>query len=271
MFNFQRPGYIVPSSRFHVPCFFLIRTTSPRKRGTWNLKLETIQPSIFNPLVGLLAISALLLTLAPQPLLAQSTPTAPTEEKSGLKAFALNLLLPGLGQRYLNDGDWSGWATVFTGADVSLALGLAGTIWHRQQQIAAYRTLAAGSAGARIEGKNRAFFLQMTAYRSQEAYVKELLRTRRWDQVDVASDAARSWSWSSEDAWERYKSARSKADALSRRRSVLITALVANRLLSGVLALLQARGDGNAPQTAVTVRPGPNGQLSPRLTMQFRW
>lgn len=197
--------------------------------------------------------------------------TAVGPERSGLKAFALNMLVPGLGQRYLSGGQWSGWAPVFTGVDVTLALSLTGTIWHRDQQLEAYRTLAVGEAGARVDGKNRAFFVQMAAYRSQERYVEYLLRSRQWTSLQQAEDPARFWDWESEEAWEEYKSTRSSVDALARRRTILITAMVANRVVSGITALLQARSNDTVPQAAVNVRPGVRGELQPHVRLRWQW
>lgn len=211
----------------------------------------------------------LLLAAVPDRLQAQDH--AAVQEKSSFKAFALSMLLPGLGQRYLQDGQWNGWAPVFTGADAALGLRLAGTIWYRDQQVEAYRTLAAGSAGADVESKNRSFFVQMAAYESQKRYVEYLLRSRQWVALEEAEDPSRFWNWSSEDDWDRYRETRSNADALNRRRTILITALVANRLVSGVTALLQARSNDNVPEAAVDLTPGAGGKLTPRLRMRFEW
>ncbi len=208
-------------------------------------------------------------------LTAGSTPARgqPTveQDRSGLTALALNMLVPGLGHRYLNGGRWSGWAPVFTGADVTLALGLAGTIWHRDQQLEVYRTLAAGEAGARVDGKDRAFFVQMAAYRSQEQYVEYLLRSRQWTSLQQAEDPSRFWKWESDDAWKQYKSTRSRVDALARRRTILITAMVANRVVSGITALLRARSNDAVPRAAVDVGSNPAGAVQPRVRLQWQW
>jgi hypothetical protein len=192
-------------------------------------------------------------------------------DKSGIKAFALNLLLPGLGQRYLDDGQWNGWAPVFTGADMALALSAVGTVWYRNQQLEAYRTLATGSAGADIEGKDRSFFVQMAAYRSQQRYVEHLLRSRQWANLQQAEDPSRFWSWRSDDAWERYKRTRNRVDALGRRRTILITAMIANRVVSGITALLQANSDREIPEARLNVRPDGRGQLQPHIDVRLNW
>jgi len=40
--------------------------------------------------------------------------------KSGIKAFGLSLLVPGLGHRYVNGGRWGGAGTIFVAADLTL-------------------------------------------------------------------------------------------------------------------------------------------------------
>lgn len=216
------------------------------------------------------AFLLLALMLGPGRLNAQ-TSSPPPQQKSTLKAFALNLLLPGLGQRYLNNGRWSTSAVLFTGADISLGLGLTGTIWYRRQQTEAYRTLAATDAAAQVQGKERSFFIQMSNHRSQKAFVNHLLRSRQWNRLDKARASARFWTWESEKSWRQFRLARRKADALARRRSILITALVANRLISGVLALLQTPQAAAQPQTNLTLRPSANNKLVPHLKMRFQW
>lgn len=211
---------------------------------------------------------SLLLVVSSTPVQGQSTVKP---EKSGFKAFALNLLVPGLWQRYLSGGQWNGWAPVFAGADAALGMSLAGTIWYRKQQLEAYRSLAVGHANAAIDGKDRAFFVQMAAYRSQERYVEHLLRSRQWANLQRAEDPSRFWNWRSEEALEEYKSTRNNVDALGRRRTILITAMVANRIVSGVTALLQARSSDSLPKTSVHVAPDVRGALQPRVQVEWRW
>lgn len=217
--------------------------------------------------------------------------------RSGLHAFGLNLLVPGLGQRYLNGGEWTGWSALFAGVDAALWLGLTGTVWHRSHAIDSYRLLARGRAGADLTGKDRPFFLQMAEHRSQEAYVEHLLRSRQWGVLSRAEQASRYWAWDSEEAWERYRDTRATSDALSRRRSTVIAGLIAHRLITGIAALLDARdGDGEsstsgAPggasasgpaaspggrpsfreRTTVSLEPPSLTSSTPRLRLTVRW
>lgn len=58
---------------------------------------------------------------------AGAQPVDGSESKSAKKAFALSLLLPGLGHRYVHDGSWRGAASLFAAADVGLWVSLIGT------------------------------------------------------------------------------------------------------------------------------------------------
>ena len=89
---------------------------------------------------------------------------------SGGKAFAMSLLLPGLGHKYVNDGHWSNWAITYASTDASLWLGLIGGEWHRNHLVDSYTTLARSAAGAQVAGKDRTFFLNLASFESSDVY-----------------------------------------------------------------------------------------------------
>ena len=197
------------------------------------------------------------LTLAALFVFALPSRAQPVErEVSGGKAFALSLVLPGLGHRYTHGGNWDGWASVFAVADAGLWAGLIGTNWRRADIIEGYETLAATQAHAEVNGKDRAFFLNMAAYMSSEEYVNAQLRNRNWSQIGFGEDPANFWEWDSEEDFRHFRSLRSDAESMSRRRTFIITSLVANRLISGLTALRAARRAGrHIPELSFGVPP----------------
>lgn len=202
---------------------------------------------------------------------AQSAPPE-ARPKSGGKAFLLNLVVPGLGQRYLNDGRWTRGAVLFAAVDAGLWAGLLGANWRSDHLEKSYTTLAAGGAGALVEGKNRAFFLNLARFRSSDAYVDALLRSRNWGQLTAAEDPANAWAWATSADWARYRALREDAEALRRQRPLLISLLVANRLLSGIGALRTARRMAeDRAGVAASLGPPPFAGASPQLNLRLRF
>lgn len=157
--------------------------------------------------------------------------------RSARKAFVLSLVLPGLGHRYVHRGSWDGAATFFAGVDAGVWLGLASNTWRHDQVVESYQTLAATRADAAIDGKGRAFFLNLATYRSSEEYLDVQLRARNWSELDYVSDPAFQWAWATEADFLRFRDQREKAESLRRRRTFLISVLVGNRLIAALTAL----------------------------------
>lgn len=191
-------------------------------------------------------------------------------ETSGGKAFVLSLVLPGLGHQYVHGGDWSGWATVFALADIGLWTSLAGAEWRRNHLEGNYETLAATSAGADVDGKSRDFFLNLASFQSSDEYVETQLRNRNWRNLDAIADPSNQWMWASEDDFLRFRDMRDDAESLRRRRSFIITTLVANRLIAGVSSLRAARRAGRAEATFSLSVP-PHGSDVPMMNVRLRW
>lgn len=182
------------------------------------------------------------------------------------------MLLPGLGHRYVHDGSWRGAASLFAIADASFWLGLVGADWRHGQMVENYKTLAASRAGAHIDGKDRRFFLNLAAFRSSDDFLETQLRNRAWDQVNYVSDPAFQWAWASEEDLRHYRQLRDDADAWSRRRTVFLSVLVANRLLAGLTALRAARhANAAAPDVSLSFSPPPVGDDLPLLHLSVRW
>ncbi len=194
--------------------------------------------------------------------IAEPTETV-TASRSPVKAAALSLLLPGLGQRYA-DGSWRTTSSLVATADVGLWLGLIQTLRTRSSRIDSYRALAVSGAQADVEGKNRRFFLNLATYRSSDEYLEVQLRNRAWDQLDYVSDPSFQWSWAEEEDFLAFRDLRESSETLGRRRSVLIAALVANRAISALVALRKA-GRANRDPARVAVGPPPVGESWPTL------
>ncbi len=178
------------------------------------------------------------------------------QDRSAGKAAAFSLLVPGLGHRYLEGGQWSSPGAAFVLAEAGLWLGLGSALWQRGQTVQSYRTLAAGRAGALVEGKDRRFFVNLGAYSSSDAYVEDHLLRRRWDQLSYVSDPAYQWRWASEEDRQTYIRLRRQADTWSRRRTVFISTLAINRALAALTTLLATRREESAPVVSLGLVAG---------------
>jgi len=186
---------------------------------------------------------------------------AENSHPSAKKALGLSILLPGLGHKHVNDGQWSRSSISYAAADVGLWIALFGGEWHRNQLIDSYTTLARGSAGAITEGKDRTFFLNLAAYQSSDEFLNTVLRNRAWDQIDYVSDPAFQWDWETEQDYNRYRDLRDESESLRRRRSILIASLVANRLLSGAISARKAGREGRVSISARFAAPIQNNPV----------
>ncbi len=166
---------------------------------------------------------------------------AHSQQPSSRKAGLLSLAAPGLGHRYANGDGWGTAGSAFILAEAGLWLGLASAEWQRRHSRQSYQSIATSRAGAEIRGKDRRFYLLLGDYSSSSAYVEDLQIRRRWDQLAYASDAANQWKWSTDADWATYRKLRAQADTWSRRRSLLISSLVANRVLAALSAVLSVR------------------------------
>ena len=215
-------------------------------------------------------VSALLVGPTPSDVAAQDE--IAVKPKSGVKAFGLSLLLPGLGHRYVNDGHWGGAGTVFVAADITLWIGLVASISQESHAVDGYANLVALRSGNTLEGKNRAFELAIGTYNSSEDYIDALLRSRQWDRLEGAQDPANQWVWESTEDRERYSELQDDADTADRRSKALIGALVVNRLISGVTAALRARKTRPAASISFSAQLGysPYSDLPlARLALRF--
>ena len=180
------------------------------------------------------------------------------------KAALLSFVVPGLGQRYVNDARWRGSASFYLVTETLYLAGMITSEWHRGQSVQSYRTWAASRAGAQLEGKDRLFFVTIGQHVSSEAFRDEQLRGRRWDQLNYVSSPDFHWAWRSRADLQAYRDLRTDADQWSQRRSLFIAVMVGNRVLSAVQALRAARRKQTA-RLALDFAPGYDGSATLRL------
>ena len=181
------------------------------------------------------------------------------------KAALLSFMVPGLGQRYVHEGRWSGSASAYLITETLYVAGMITSEWHRSQSVESYRTWAASRAGAIVSGKDRVFFVTIGQHLSSDDFRDEQLRSRRWDQLNFVASSDYHWTWQSRADLQIYRDLRSEADRWSQRRSLFVAVMIGNRLLSAVQALRSANRQ-RASRLAVEILPGTAGSTTLRLT-----
>lgn len=214
--------------------------------------------------------AALFLFLMLLPASAQGQDTVELPHRSPKKAFALSLLLPGLGHRYAHHGDWDGGASAFALAEAGFWTGLLVTDARHASTVESFETLAASRAAAEIDGKDRRFFLELASYRSSEEYLESQLRNRAWDDLDYVDDPAFQWEWATEGDFQRYRTLRDEADRFRNRRTLLIATLFTNRLLAAFTAARAARRT-NAANVSLSFAPPAGESAIPTAQLRVRF
>jgi len=205
------------------------------------------------------------------PVNGQAQPVMETfDSPSGKKAFALSLVLPGLGHRYVNHGTWNTKGTLFALVDATAWVSLFGARWQYGHFTQSYENMAMAHAGAQIDGQSRAFLLNVGQYDNSEEYLDVLLRARAWDRLDDATQPDQQWDWDTEGNRIRYRELRSDAEKMERRTTWVAAILVGNRFLSAISALRAANKPRQGPVAQVSISPAdPYGGLQAHLLL--RW
>lgn len=158
--------------------------------------------------------------------------------KSKGKAFLLSLLLPGSGERYAGR---PGRARFFLASEITLWLGYAGLITYRDWRSDDYRSYAAANAHVALEGKNDAYFINISNYDDIETYNAAKLRQRNLPAYyrDIEKYY---WKWDSAAERKKFDDIRLSAEKADNRALFMLGAVVANHLISAIDAIWSVRG-----------------------------
>ena len=177
------------------------------------------------------------------------------------KAAAYSMLLPGLGHKYVNDGRWNRRSALYTITDIVLMVGLVSSEWQRRHLVESYQTWASSHAGIIPAGKDRRFYVTIGNYISSDDYLETQLRDRRVDLIPYVSNPDFHWTWDRIEDLQKYRELRKDSESWSQRKSSFIAALVANRLVSALSALITARRKQDSV-LQVAIIPGPVIQIA---------
>lgn len=159
------------------------------------------------------------------------------EQKSAAKAFFYSFLVPGLGQRYVDE---VGNARYFIAAE-GLLLGFAvGHELYSNWLEEDYRAFAALHAGIDQEGKSKFYYIEISRYNSIYIYNEKMRLNRDFNKV-IPEISSNLWVWDSKENRLNYHDRRVKADKIQNRTIYFYTGIFMNHVISGIHASIKAR------------------------------
>lgn len=193
-----------------------------------------------------------------------------SDSKSASKALLYSLLVPGLGQHYV-DGSKS--VKFFAAAEIILT-GIAighdryGT-WLEQD----YRAFAGDHANVDPTGKQKSYFVEISKYNTIYIYNEKMRITRSYDMI-IPETPENFWSWDSDENRLKYYYRRIDADVIKNRTVHYITGIFINHMVSGIHAAIMAkRYNGRKPgENSLSLKAVPvNNPLNPGFKLKLSY
>ncbi|MCP4632641.1 MAG: hypothetical protein GY855_06920 [candidate division Zixibacteria bacterium] len=154
-----------------------------------------------------------------------------TAKKSGLKAGALSLILPGAGAYYL---DRKSRAAVFFGTEAAIWSGyFAFKVWGNWKEDE-YKSYAAEHASANVKDKDVKFFERMQFYESRDWF--NIIEGLRFGEAYPYTDFYY-WHWDNDQSWKKYRDIRNSSRQADRNADFMVGVALLNRVVSFVDAL----------------------------------
>ncbi|MFC1477181.1 hypothetical protein ACFL6L_01825 [candidate division KSB1 bacterium] len=180
------------------------------------------------PYISVLAAAALLI----------STHGIAQESRiSSKRAFFYSLLVPGLGQYYVNSKESIKYFAIAEVSMIGAAIGHeAYSNWLEED----YRTFAVRHAGVNPQGKNKHYYVEISKYNSIYIY-NEKARINRYPESIIPETPENIWVWDSRDNRLKFHFKRVDADKIGNRAVYYYTGLFVNHLVSGIHAAIIAK------------------------------
>ncbi len=165
----------------------------------------------------------------------------PASNKSGGVALLLSLVLPGAGHYYEGRMDVGKY---FLTAEAASWLGLVGINLYGNSLREDARKFAEINAGVNLNGKSDDYYGNVGNYNSIYDYNNTKLQSGQYDQVlDVNTYY---WNWNNISNRTDFDAQRRQSERVFNSKIVFSTALVVNRLISGLSALLLANSSNTS-------------------------
>jgi len=212
-------------------------------------------------------VSVFILLAAPEPLYAQFEEQE-VEEVDPRGALLRSLVVPGWGHHYVDKQNWNR-GKYHLGADVILIASYFGVNARANSLEDDLEILARSKANTEITGKGRSFELAVSNFDSQAEYNDFQRRTRNVDELFEGDEFF--WEWESQADRLDFEDTREKIDRNENQLPVLISLMVANRVISGVSAFVRARKKNESlPQLSFSyLRPDGTRGVTAHLRFNF--
>jgi len=191
-----------------------------------------------------------------------------TEEVDPRGALWRSLLVPGWGHHYVDKQNWNR-GKYHLAADVILIASYFGVNARANSLEDDLEILARSKANTEITGKGRSFELAVSNFNSQAEYNDFQRRTRNVDQLFEGDEFF--WEWESQADRLDFEDTREKIDRNENQLPVLISLMVANRVISGVSSFVRARKKNESlPQLSFSyLSPGGTRGVTAHLRFNF--
>lgn len=159
----------------------------------------------------------------------------------GISAL-LSAVLPGAGHYYAGRMDVG---VYFLGAEVSMWLGLFGVNYYGNVLRDDSRSYASLHSGLTKDGKDDEFYSNVGNYMTVYNYNNEKLQRGEYEKLyDINTHF---WNWDSPDNQYEFDMQRKKSERTYNLRTIFITGMIINRIVSGLSAIiLTNKGNNNA-------------------------
>ncbi|HEX9934644.1 MAG TPA: hypothetical protein VGB38_05545 [bacterium] len=153
------------------------------------------------------------------------------------KAFFLSLMLPGAGEYYAGSTKMG---NAFLCTEIALWGCYAMFRAYGDCREQDYKLFAAAHAGVDLNGKDPAFFVNVEDHSSLTDYNDLRLKQRYWEAL-YPEDQTHFWKWDSDASRLRFKALRLSSDRAYNRALIVVGAIVANHIVSGIDAVRVAK------------------------------
>lgn len=167
------------------------------------------------------------------------TPSVNQHEPSPGRALLYSLLIPGLGHYYVDHHHWVR-GQVQMAAEAILWTALIGLKSYSGAIHNDMFTYANVHSGINIRNRNRSFQLAVGSFNSLQDYNNYQARARNWDQL-YPNTAKYYWKWDQQSSRQTYENMSNRYDNVNQQVPEIIALMVANRVISGISAYLDAR------------------------------
>ena len=191
-------------------------------------------------------------------------------DKSVVRAFFYSFLVPGLGQKYVNN---IGSARYFIATEAVMFGLAAGHELYSDWLEEDYQAFAAVHAGIDPAGKSKNYFIEISRFNSIYIFNKNMRLNRDFQSV-IPETPENIWVWDSKENRLKFHDKRVDADRMQNRTIYFYTGIFLNHVVSGIHAAIKAkRYNGQSGESNFNVKFLTTNPVNPthKLVLSFRF